>query len=258
MEKVPVSVCIVTYNEEEKILECLKSIEWAKEIVVVDSFSSDKTIETCRRFTDKIFQRKWSGYIGQKNFALSKATQDWALSIDADERPSLLLIEEIRKELFPPSQRYSGFIFRRHTYYLGRWINHAGWYPDYKLRLFKRDKGYFGGREPHDKVILQGKAKKLRGELKHFTYKDIGEHLEKINSFSTTTAESKRREKERYIWLKLLFKPPYKFFEVYVLKAGFLDGWAGFIISAISAFQTFLTYAKTGEYRWMKKKDKIK
>ena len=249
-----ISVCIVTYNEEKNILDCLKSIEWADEIIIVDSFSTDKTMEICRKFTDKIFQRQWAGYIDQKNFALQQTRHRWVLFLDADERLSPMLAEEIQKEISSDPNRWSGFSFPRHVYYLGRWINHGGWYPDYKVRLFRKDKGYFGGEEPHDKAIIKGQIKRLKNDMWHFTYRDLSHHLQTINKFSTAAAEQQqtRGKKEKLLLFKLIFKPIVKFLENYILKRGFLDGWPGFVISVFTSFYIFMKYAKYWELRYKK------
>jgi glycosyltransferase involved in cell wall biosynthesis len=165
MEKVKLSICIITYNEEENIRDCLESVKWAEEIIVVDSFSNDKTVAICQEYTNKIIQRPWPGHIEQKNFALEQAAQPWILCLDADERLSPLATEEVIREVSQENNLYHGFFFPRHSYYLGRWINHGGWYPDYKLRLAKKGKARWGGRNPHDKLILDGKSQYLKGEI---------------------------------------------------------------------------------------------
>ena len=242
-----ISACIITYNEEKNILDCLKSVEWADEIIIVDSFSTDKTLEICRKFTDRIFQRRWAGYIDQKNFALGQSRCQWVLFLDADERLSPMLTEEIQKELSSGPEKWDGFSFPRHVYYLGRWINHGGWYPDRSLRLFKKDKGRWAGIDPHDKVAVTGKVKKLKNDLWHFNYRNFSDQIKTTDSFSSIAAEQMKAKREKNLLPKLIFKPMVKFFETYFWKRGFLDGLPGFIISVATSFYIFTKYAKYWE-----------
>lgn len=247
MEKVGISVCIITYNEEENIRDCLNSIKWAEEIVVVDSYSNDKTVEICNEYTNKILKRPWPGHIEQKNFAINQATKPWILCLDADERLSPQAAEEIRQEVLLKDNPYDGFIFPRHSYYLGKWINHGGWYPDFKLRLFKKGKARWGGKNPHDKLILDGKAKYLKGEILHMVYRNLSDQLKTVDNFSEIIAKDWFNEGKRFNPFALLFHPPLKFFETYVFKLGFLDGYPGLLISLVSSFYCFLKYAKLWE-----------
>lgn len=248
-QKQKVSACIITFNEESNIRDCLESLWWVDEIIIVDSFSTDATLDICACYTGKIFRRKWTNYVDQKSYAASLAKHSWVLSIDADERLSPELIDEIRTELKSPSGPYDGYAVPRHVFYLGRWINHGGWYPDYMLRLFRKDKGKFGGIEPHGKVILDGKVKKLKGDLWHFTYKNISQHLMTADRYSKIFAERFAENSVGLLPLNLIFRPVVKFFETYFYKAGILDGLPGFIISAITSFYIFLKYAKIWESR---------
>ena len=249
MSKPKISVCIITYNEEHNIRDCLKSIKWTDEIVVVDSFSQDKTVEICRHYTDRIYQRAWPGHIEQKNFALELAKNDWILSLDADERLSPLLAEEIKKELEMPDKAADGYYFPRRSYYLGRWINHGGWYPDYKLRLFRKRSGRWGGKNPHDKILLKGSARYLKEDLWHYVYRDLSHQLKTVDSFSRITAEIMEKEGKYFYLSGLLFRPPMKFIETYMIKRGLMDGMPGFIIAIVSSFYVFLKYAKLWEKR---------
>ncbi len=245
----PVTVCIITFNEENNIRRCLESVKWADEIVVVDSHSSDATVDICREYTDKIFFREFPGHIEQKNYALQCAGNDWVLCIDADEELSPLLSREIRIALEEKSGKYDGFLFPRHAYYLGRWINHCGWYPDYKLRLFRKSLGRWGGVNPHDKVELTGRTRRLNGDLYHYTYRDISQHLDTVDRYSTIYAREALKRGERFSLARLLFRPSVKFLEMYIYKRGFLDGLPGFIIAGILSYYVFLRYAKMWESR---------
>jgi len=255
MKRPLISACIITFNEEENIRECLESIKWVNEIIVVDSLSKDHTVSICREYTDKVFKREWQGHVKQKNCALEYVSNEWVLCLDADERVSSDLREEIERQLSMGDQRFDGYFFPRHSYYLGRWINHGGWFPDYKLRLFKKSKGQWGGKDPHDKVILDGTAMRLKGELLHYVYKNLSHQLQTVDSFSTITASVLEQEGEKFSLLKLLIRAPFKFFEMYVIKKGFMDGLPGFVIAVASSFYVFLKYAKLWESKWNKSKN---
>src|SRR5574337_1216975 len=183
---------IITYNEEKNIRACLESVTWAKEIVVVDSGSSDRTLEIARRYTDKVVINPWVGFIEQKNFATSLATYDWILSIDADERVSDELRHAIERELAAP--RHCGYRIARRNYFLGRWIRHGGWYPDRVLRLFDRRTGQFGGLNPHAYfVIPDGSAGFIRSDLIHLTYTDLSQYLCKQDWYSGISARERMK-----------------------------------------------------------------
>lgn len=239
------SVTIITLNEEANIRDALESVKWADEIVVVDSGSNDRTVEICREYTDKVFYNQWPGHIAQKNFAIGKATHSWILSIDADERLTPELAGEIRGALKGP--KADAYAVPRHVFYLGRWIDHSGWYPDYKVRLFRRDKASWGGINPHDKVMVNGRTERLKGDLLHYSYRDIAHHVNTMNSFTTTSATEYLKLGRRAGLLDLLFKPAGMFMKKYILKQGFRDGLPGFIIAVSSAYYVFLKYAKLWE-----------
>jgi glycosyltransferase involved in cell wall biosynthesis len=248
-------VCIITFNEEQNIRDCLESVAWVDEIIVVDSFSQDTTVSLCRMFTEKVYEKEWQGHVKQKNCALQYASNEWVLCIDADERVSTELREEIERNLSMEGNSCDGYYFPRHSYYLGKWINHGGWYPDYKLRLFKKSKGRWGGEDPHDKVILKGTTTQLKGELLHFVYKNVSHQLQTVDIFSTITATALDREGDRFNLFKLLYRPSIKFFETYCIKRGFMDGLPGFIIAITSSFYVFLRYVKLWELQKQRQKD---
>jgi glycosyltransferase involved in cell wall biosynthesis len=248
MDKKPrISACIITFNEEHNIRECLESVKWADEIVVVDSFSQDKTVEIARQYTERVISNKWLGYVAQKNFALSQAKHQWVISIDADERVTPELRDEILTEISVNSA--DGFLVKRHTHYLGRWINHGGWYPDWKLRIVKKDKARWVGIDPHDKLIIDGQTKYLKGEILHFTYKNLSHQLKIVDKFSDCAVDELLKKETPLCVFNMIFHPPIKFIETYLWKLGFLDGIPGFIISVTSAFYVFVKYAKL----WAKK-----
>jgi len=255
MKRPALSVCIITFNEEHNIRDCLESVAWVDEIIVVDSFSQDTTVSLCRMFTEKVYEKEWQGHVKQKNCALQYASNEWVLCIDADERVSTELREEIERNLSMEGNSCDGYYFPRHSYYLGKWINHGGWYPDYKLRLFKKSKGRWGGQDPHDKVILKGTTTQLKGELLHFVYKNVSHQLQTVDTFSTITATALDREGDRFNLFKLLYRPSIKFFETYCIKRGFMDGLPGFIIAITSSFYVFLRYVKLWELQKQRQKD---
>lgn len=252
MEKI--SVCIICFNEERNIRQCLESVKWVKdnggEIVVVDSFSTDKTLEIARQYTDKIFQNKWPGFVNQKNYAVSLAQNEWILSIDADEVISNKLRDEIIAEWDKGSyENTDAYWMKRHTFYLGRWINHGGWYPDCKIRLFRKNKAKWGGLGLHERIIMkQGSTtRKLNNDIAHYTYKNLSHQIRTIDKFSDISSETLVNEGETFCLHSLLFRPPVKFIETYLIKLGFLDGLPGLIISVASAFYIFVKYAKMWE-----------
>jgi glycosyltransferase involved in cell wall biosynthesis len=242
-----ISACVTTFNEERNIRRCLASLRWCDEIVVVDSFSTDRTVELCREFTERVYQNPWLGYIGQKNLIRKMASHPWILFVDADEEISPELRDEIQAELAAHGDAFAGYQFPRMVNYIGKWIRHGEWYPDVKLRLFLKDRGRSGGQEPHDQVFVNGPVKTLRGHLWHYTYDDMHDHLETMNRFSSITAQEKFRAGSRFRWGDFLLRPPFRFLKAYFMRRGFLDGKRGFIIALISAFGVCMKYAKLWE-----------
>jgi len=242
-----ISICIICFNEEKNIRRCLESSKWAEEIVVVDSMSQDRTVEIAREYTDKVYQREWPGYIDQKNFALSKAKNDWILSFDYDEEISQSLQYEIMREIEKQDAK-DGYRIPRLSFYQGRWIKHSGFYPDRQLRLFRRNKGYWVGKRVHEKVHVNGEIGLLKKDLFHYPYKGtISGQVQTVDKFSSLLAENRFQEGERYSLFLLLLRPPIKFIEVYFFRLGLLDGLAGFIIALTSAYAMFVRYVKLRE-----------
>ncbi len=244
----------MTYNEEHNIERCLKSVSWCDEIVILDSFSTDRTLEVCRRYTDRVFQHKWEGYIGQRNRIREMATHDWVFFLDADEEVSDELREEIMAEFEAGAGDYVGYLFPRRVFYLGRWIMHGEWYPDIKLRLFKKELGHSVGEEPHDQVVVDGPVKTLAGTLYHYTYDDIFDQLNTMNRFSSISAHAKYEAGYRFKWTDFLFRPVFRFLKGYLLKRGLLDGRRGFLIAMVSAFGVAMKYVKVWELQEQKKR----
>jgi len=238
------SVIIITYNEQDNIRGCLESVKWSDEIVIVDAFSSDRTVEIAREFTPKVFQSKWTNFSQQKNLALGKASNEWLLNIDADERVTPELNEEILATINSRSQSYNGYYIARRNHYLGKWIRHCGWYPDYKLRLFRREKGKFNERMVHESVLVEGKKGHLKSCLNHYSYKDFSDHLRRIDKFTSLAAEEMFTKGKKGRIFDLLFRPPVKFINMYLIKRGYLDGAYGFIVSIMGSFYVFMKYLK--------------
>ena len=242
-----ISSCIICLNEETNIKRCLESSKWADEIIVVDSMSRDRTVEIAKEYTDKVYQRAWSGYADQKNFAASKATGEWIFSIDADEEISQSLRYEVRKEIEKQDAK-DGYRIPRLSFYQGRWIKHSGFYPDRQLRLFRRNRGYWIGKRVHERVHVNGEVGFLKSSLLHYPYGGtISGQLQTVDKFSTLLAQNLFEEGKRYDPLLLLLRPPLKFIEVYFLRLGLLDGLAGFVIALTSAYALFVRYVKLRE-----------
>jgi glycosyltransferase involved in cell wall biosynthesis len=238
------SVVVICKNEEDHLRDCLESVTWADEIVVVDSGSTDRTPAIARDYTDKVIHHDWQGYGAQKDFAMTQAGGDWILNVDADERVSLELADEIKALLRREQPRCNGYSVPRRTFYLGRWITHGGWYPDRKVRLVRRGFGSWGTRPVHEDLSVDGPVGKLRGDLLHFTYRDITDHVRVINEFTTLGAQKLYSEGRRRLLLHVLLNPPWKFVRMYVFQAGFLDGVPGLLVAILGSYYVFLKYAK--------------
>lgn len=239
-----ISACVITFNEEDRIEESLKSLaEVADEIIVVDAFSTDKTPEIVRNYTLRFFQREWNGYSSQKNFAISQVKYPWILSIDADE----VLSPELKKEILELKKGEpdcDGFSFRRKTFYLGKWIRHSGWYPDKKTRLFRKGTAYWEGDYVHERLVFKGRVKELKGELLHYSYRNLSDHVLRIERYSTLASQKLFKEGEKSSYLKIFLLPLVTFLRTFIFKSGFLDGIHGLIISFFSSYYVFLKFAK--------------
>jgi len=240
------SVLVITKNEEKNIVECLETVRWADEIVVVDGGSTDKTVVLAGTITPKVFERKWDGYGAAKNFGLTQCTSEWVLWLDADERVPEELTDEIRKTIQSnPSQ--NGFEVPRRANFLGSWINHCGWYPGYVCRLFRRTRGRFTEQKVHERLEVEGEVGRLSSDLLHYTDPSLAHYFEKFNRYTSLAAEELYEKGERFGLLQLLIRPPWVFFRMYVLRAGFLDGLPGFVLCTLSSFYVFTKYAKLWE-----------
>jgi glycosyltransferase involved in cell wall biosynthesis len=242
----PISATLITCNEEQNIADALRSIAWADEIIVVDSGSSDSTLDICRQFTDRILHRDWIGYVDQKNFAVKNARNDWIFSLDADERSSPELSGEIR-ELARNGFESKGYRIPRLTNFMGRWIRHGDWYPDYQLRLFNRRFGKWEGGRVHESFRLSENSGLLKGDIHHYTYRSLSEYLKRLETYTALAANDYQQRGEKTTPLKLLGNPTGAFIKAYLLKRGFLDGTPGFMVAVMGAVSVFFKYAKLWE-----------
>lgn len=243
----PISVCITAGNEEKMIRDCLESIRWCDEIILVDSESTDATREIAAEYTDKVFIEPWRGYIRSKQFAEKQATHEWILFLDADERVSPALRAEIERELSHEDVPCNGYEFPRIVFYVDRWIRRGDWYPDLKLRLYNSSFGKIAGQEPHDRIKVRGQVGRLKGPILHYTYANIHSQLDRANHFSSISARDMFEAGRKFRWLDLMFRPLHRFIRCYFFKLGFLEGMHGLIISVVSAHTTFVKYAKLWE-----------
>lgn len=237
------TVTVIACNEEAHIGPALESVAWADEIIVIDSNSSDGTVANARRYTPRVEVREWPGYGAQKNYAADQASHDWILSIDADERVTPLLAEEIRA-LMHRGPAVPGYRIPRVSHYLGQWIRSTDWYPDFHLRLYDRRAARWSERTVHESVVLRGPSLRLEHELLHYPYRDISEHLAKMDRYTTLIAEQWRTEGRRASASGALIYPPLAFLRNFLLRQGFRDGRAGFFVSALNSYYVFLKYAK--------------
>jgi glycosyltransferase involved in cell wall biosynthesis len=242
----PVSVTIIARNESANIAAALESVSWADEIVVVDAESTDDTVAIARRFTPRVTVREWPGYTAQKNFAAGQACHDWIFSLDADERVSPALAEDIRK-VMQGEPREAGFRVPRASFYLGRWLRSTDWYPDFQLRLYDRRRARWEGRYVHETVAANGAVGKLRGELLHYPYRNIAHHVQTIDRYTTLIAEQAAERGRRASMGDLLVRPPIAFLRNYVLRLGIKDGRAGLVVSLLNSYYVFLKFAKLWE-----------
>ncbi len=239
-----ISAAIITYNEEKNIERCILSLkEVADEIVVIDSGSTDQTQVIAKNLGSVVIKNPFEGHIQQKNFAITKTSNDWIISLDADEA----LSDELKQSILSVKNQLvgDGYTFNRLTNYCGKWIKHCGWYPDTKLRLFRKGAGAWGGKNPHDKYILKsGNPKFLKGDILHYTFYSVDEHKAQIVKFTDIAAQSLFELGKKSNWFKIYGKAIFKFIRNYFLKLGFLDGITGFHICRLSAHATYLRYYK--------------
>lgn len=240
-----ISAVIITFNEEDRLPDALASLQGiADEIVVVDSYSTDRTLAIARAAQARVWQNRFEDYGQQKNFALGKAAHEWILNLDADERvsPELKRAMLDLKENAAPAG-VAAFAIKRKTFYLGRWIRHSGWYPDRKIRLFKKSAATWQGRI-HEKLLVTGGVARLGGDILHFTYRDIGDHVRRLDRYANFQAEEIVRQDKKLLLPRLLILPPVTFLRHYLWRLGVLDGFPGLVIAMVSSWGTALKYLK--------------
>lgn len=250
------SVIVITKNEEQNIVDCLESVRWANEIVVVDSQSEDKTVELARRYTQKVYVKPWKGYAALKNFALQQCAGDWILWLDADERLTEVLSEEIQGLLRQGVIGVVGFEISRKAFFLGKWIRHCGWYPGYVVRLFRRESGQWSDTKVHEHLELKGNVGRLNADLLHYTDPNLWHYFEKFNRYTTLASEELTAKGERFRLSQLTVRPAWLFLRMYFVKFGFLDGLQGFILCVLSSCYVFTKYAKLWELTHLKLRSK--
>lgn len=248
-----ISALVLTLNEEQNIERCLKSLAFCDEIIVVDSGSEDCTVELAKKYTDRVLFHEMEGFGSQRNWGIEHCLNDWVFWLDADEQVS----DELQAAIVSlnPLSDISGYQINRKTFYLGRWIEHSGWYPQYVLRLFNRNHGRCRETDVHESIILQGRTARINKDILHYPYRNLSQHLKKIDRYTSLRAVERYKQGRRFNILKALFAPPAEFFKKYLLKKGFLDGFPGIAVAMTSAFYTFLKQAKLFEYQYLTRKD---
>ncbi len=242
------SVAIITLNEEKDLPDCLASVAWADEVVVCDSGSRDRTVEIATQTGARTFQDPWRGFAAHKTLAVERCSHPWVLVLDADERVSPALRAEITERLQDPGAA-DGYTVARRNYFLGRWIRHGGWYPDRSLRLFRKGRGRFQPRSVHEALQVEGRSGDLREPLEHYTYRSVGEFLERMSRYAQLAAEELHAAGRRARPVDLTLRPLWTFLRMYVLQAGFLDGGRGLRLAGLYAAYTFAKYATLWEMR---------
>jgi glycosyltransferase involved in cell wall biosynthesis len=240
------SVTVITRNEEARLCTCLESVRWADEIVVVDAESEDGTVGVAREFTDHVVVQPWEGFGRQKNFAIERATGDWILSLDADEEVSAELRADIGRVL-DGDRTAAAYAVRRRNIFWGKWVRHGRLYPDWQVRLFRRGQGRFVERDVHESVDVTGAVGRLSGALVHRSYRDAADFIERANRYTSLAAAEWVRQGHRAGLRDLVLRPFGRFFSMYVLHRGFLDGWRGFLLAALYAYYVLIRSVKIWE-----------
>lgn len=251
-----ISAIIITKNEESNIHECLESIKWVNEIVIVDAGSTDKTVEIAKEYTQKIFSRPWDGYGAAKNYGLTQCTSEWILWIDADERVTAELQKEILEQIHSINKSVAAMSMPRRANFLGSWINHCGWYPGRITRVFRRSTGHFTEEKVHERLEINGGIISLKADLLHYTDPNLEHYFQKFNKYTSLAVDELVEQKKVFGLLKLIVNPIWVFVRMYFLRLGFLDGIPGLILCVLSANYVFTKYAKLWLYSIQKKGDK--
>ena len=243
----PLSVFVITKDEERNIRECLESVRWASEIIVVDAGSTDRTMDIARAYTKKVYERPWEGYGEAKNFALLQCAHEWVLWLDADERVSPRLRADIQASLKRNDRTVAAYSMPRMAFFLGKWIKHCGWYPGRVVRMFRPRSGKFTTAKVHEQLLIKGRILDLAGDLYHFTDPDLAHYFAKFNKYTTLAAQESVRQGKKGSLVDMLVRPAWSFVKMYIIKRGFLDGIHGLILCLVSAYYVFVKYAKIWE-----------
>jgi len=249
-----ISVLLPTFNEAEKIVACLETIQWADEILAVDSYSQDATLEIVSRYGARVIQHEYINSAKQKNWAIPQCAHEWVLQIDADERLEPALQAEIQQILRDPPKDVDGYRMPFKHHVLGKWVRSMGLYPEYHLRLFRRDVGRFQEREVDAHVVVPGKVITLNHHFLHFGVESISQRLRPLDRYTRYEADERAKQGCRFRWIDLLGRPVAAFFLYFIWKQGFRDGFRGLFLSALKADFLFWTYAKLWEKEWQEKK----
>jgi glycosyltransferase involved in cell wall biosynthesis len=247
---VSLTVCIMTLDEEENLPRLFASIEGlGAEIAVLDSHSTDRTREIAREAGALVLEEDWRGWTGQRTRTLELGTGDWILCMDADEWLEEELRDAILAAMRDAPEDVDGFALNRRTHYLGGWIDHCGWSPEWRVRLVRRGRVHCVGTDPHDRLEVDGRAVNITtGRLNHIPYPTLAAHIGKVNHYTTEMARQRALSGVRPSLSKLLLRPAWRFFRMYVMRAGFLDGWRGLVLCSVGGFYVFLKYAKLREF----------
>jgi glycosyltransferase involved in cell wall biosynthesis len=242
------SVTIITRNEAAQVGDCLESVGWADELVVVDTGSVDQTVEICAKYTPHVYRRAWEGYAQAKNAAIALASGDWILSLDADERVSAGLQAEITTlQRLPMATGADGYAVPRRNYLWGSWLQHGGLYPDYQLRLFKRGKGRFKAQHVHESVAIEGRVERLRHPIEHFSYQGMSDIIQRLDRYTELAALDRWEQGQSFCLSALITRPVGRFLRNYVLKQGVRDGIPGLIMAVSYAYGVFVREARLWE-----------
>ena len=244
--KTTIGALVLTYNEEDRIEDCLRSIEWVDEIVVIDSFSEDETLNICNKYTKKIYQRKFDDFATQRNYGLQKIETDWILILDADERVTEDLSSEIIRKINSPN--FQAYEVPRKNIFMGEWLKCCGLYPDYTMRLFKNDDIEYENKV-HEGINYDGNIGKLDNDLIHHTYRNLSHYSYKMNHYADLSARDKFKDGKKTTIFYVLLRPIFDFIQMYILQRGFTGGAPGLIYSIIHSYYTFLKYARLWEQR---------
>jgi len=244
-----VSAFVITYNEQRNIADCLEGLKWADELVVVDSFSQDRTVDIAGGYTERVVQREFAGHVAQTRYAAELTTCPWVMWLDADERLTPEAFAQVRREFERPGgPSHKGYAFPRKTFFMDRWIKHSGWYPQHKVRLFHRDFGAVGGEEPHPAVGMRGPTKDLDSDILHYSYPGGMTDLVRTSTkYAAFAARVRHEAGRRSSLLSLLLKPPGTFLKKYLLQLGMMDGLPGLAIAGVAGYYRFMREAMLWE-----------